>query len=196
VAHRIHGAHAEPAQDRAAPGSQDPGRVAAVSESFYTPDPTGRCTGCKRPEDEHAPEAWTAIPRACPPADLAARRCETDEVLGHQDTVVVDVDLLGQEECDKCGSTKDCHHKTALGGTDIEPDDRADLPRAETTLEAAQARIAHLEALVVEWRAAVLSVHATERAGRRPTTTQLQRLDDAERALATSVPETADGGLS
>lgn len=44
----------------------------------YTAGPDGRCTVCQRPEAEHAPEAWSETSRACPPAELAAQRCETE----------------------------------------------------------------------------------------------------------------------
>lgn len=42
-----------------------------MTARIYTPDATGRCTLCQRPEAEHAPEAWTVTPRACPPMRTA-----------------------------------------------------------------------------------------------------------------------------
>jgi hypothetical protein len=67
-----------------------------VTARVYTPDNTGygRCMVCGRPEGEHARGAWS---RACPPAELAARRCETDAVIGSP-VEVVDVDLISSSD--------------------------------------------------------------------------------------------------
>jgi hypothetical protein len=49
--------------------------------SVYTAGPDGRCTGCHRPEAEHAPQAWTADARACPPDEVTAETVTDEQIV-------------------------------------------------------------------------------------------------------------------
>jgi hypothetical protein len=86
--------------------------VAAPAARIYTPDSTGRCMVCGRPGGEHSRSTgWDGDPKLCPPAELAARRCETDAAIGSP-VEVVDVDPLAPA-C-TCGGYDSSHSRSCL----------------------------------------------------------------------------------
>jgi hypothetical protein len=81
--------------------------VAAPAARIYTPDSTGRCMVCGRPGGEHSRSTgWDGDPKLCPPAELAARRCETDAAIGSP-VEVVDVDLIAATDAQTIGCLRE-----------------------------------------------------------------------------------------